>query len=206
MSCLNSQRLRQVVDRPRLRFSCIERIGQIEGFKLHVTHNMRPFVNRVRYAPEVSSKPDRLEKDLTQAKALTTILEAEATTLRKAKIKLTPNSQHQDGVTNEELKTEEPLEDAVMTAGDSMEEDPEPAENGSEAVERRIEKVMADLHKQGLVDDKAYNAKKVNCIFRSLHAFLTSLSADGNFPGLLPFLSSRCIPHLLLLCPCNGPS
>jgi hypothetical protein len=166
MSCLNSQRLRQVVDRPRLRFSCIERIGQIEGFKLHVTHNMRPFVNRVRYAPEVSSKPDRLEKDLTQVKALTTILEAEAATLREAKIKLTPKSQHQDGVTNDELKTEEPPEDAVMTVGDGMEEDPEPAENGSEAVERRIEKVMADLRNQGLVDDKAYNAQKVNCIFR----------------------------------------
>src|SRR5262245_1404858 len=122
---------------------------------------MRPFVNRVRYAPEVASKPDRLEKDLTQAKALVAILETEAAILRKAKINLAPKSQHEDSVMNDEVKKEEPQEDATMTAEGVMEEDPEPAENGSEAVERRIEKVMADLHNQGL-DDKAYNAKKVS--------------------------------------------
>ena len=41
---------------------------KIEGFKLHVTHALRPFVNRARYTPEVASRPDRLLKDLANAK------------------------------------------------------------------------------------------------------------------------------------------
>jgi len=44
------------------------------------------------------------------------------------------------------------------------EDDPEPNERGSDAVERRIEKVMVDLKGQGLVDpddENAVHAKKV---------------------------------------------
>jgi hypothetical protein len=59
---------------------------KIEGFKLHVTHNVRPFVNRIRYAPEVASKPDRLEKDLANVKTLAVILEDEYFNLRTIEI------------------------------------------------------------------------------------------------------------------------
>ena len=56
----------------------LNQLLQIEGFKLHVVYNLRPFVNRVRYTPEVASKPDRMEKDLANAKILAGLLEEEA--------------------------------------------------------------------------------------------------------------------------------
>ncbi|KAG6855900.1 hypothetical protein C0991_004957, partial [Blastosporella zonata] len=61
-------------------------ILQIEGFKLHVTHNQRAFVNRVRYAPEVASKPERIRKDLATAKELAGVLEHQAAALRQFKV------------------------------------------------------------------------------------------------------------------------
>lgn len=67
--------------------------------------------------------------------------------------------------------------DVVMTeAAGAVDEDPEPKERGSRAVERRIEKVMADLCDQGLVDltdEKAMEQKKVRlghiCQFALAH-------------------------------------
>lgn len=132
--------------------------NQIEGFKLHVTHNLRPFVNKIRYAPEVASRPDRLAKDLENAKVLATILEDQAAKLRAAKIvPLKAPAVKQDG---EGVKAEG--SDADMTAPED--EDPEPKEPGSNAVERRIEKVMSDMRDQGLVDindERVYEEKKV---------------------------------------------
>ncbi|KAF8211602.1 hypothetical protein K438DRAFT_1903521 [Mycena galopus ATCC 62051] len=132
---------------------------KIEGFKLHVTHNVKPFTNRMRYAPEVSSRPDRMEKDLANAKALVAKLESEAAELRKLKIaRGKPGAPAEGGAAPDG-------EDVAMAAGgeDAEEEEPEPRERGSEAVERRVEKVMADLRAQELVDvndDKAYETKK----------------------------------------------
>jgi hypothetical protein len=120
--------------------------------------NIGPFTNGVLYTPDVASKPDRLAKDLRQAKALVSILEAEAATLRKAKVKKPqPKDDHiiEDG-----------RESTDMIAGIMEEDEPEPKENGSDAVERRIEKIMTDLREQGHVDgnDKnAYEARKVLC-------------------------------------------
>jgi len=52
--------------------------------------------------------------------------------------------------------------DAVMSdAHAGHEDDPEPKESGSEAIERRIEKIMSDLREQGVVDEKVMEAKKV---------------------------------------------
>ena len=48
-------------------------------------HNLRPFVNRIRYTPEIASKPHRLEKDLANAKILAGLLEDEAVALRAIK-------------------------------------------------------------------------------------------------------------------------
>ncbi|KAF8192225.1 hypothetical protein K438DRAFT_1762225 [Mycena galopus ATCC 62051] len=60
---------------------------KIKGFKLHVTHNVKPFMNRMQYTPEVSSRPDHMEKDMANAKALVAKLESEAAELRKIKIR-----------------------------------------------------------------------------------------------------------------------
>ncbi|EGO01534.1 hypothetical protein SERLA73DRAFT_176851 [Serpula lacrymans var. lacrymans S7.3] len=134
---------------------------KIEGFKLHVTHNLRPFINRVRYVPEVASKPDRLEKDLANARALASILEEDAAHLRKFRAPKTEGQVNAGTGDNENAGGDE---DEVMTDGrEDGEDDPEPKESGSEAVERRIEKVMTDLREQGLVDvndEKALEARK----------------------------------------------
>lgn len=136
---------------------------KIEGFKLHVTHNVKPFVNRVRYAPEVSNKPDRLEKDLANARTLAAKLEQEYLELRTWQ---PPKPEPAAGGDADNVKANGEDRDATMadTNGSSeQEEDPEPNEKGTDAVERRIEKVMADLVGQGLVDasdEKVLNAKR----------------------------------------------
>lgn len=135
--------------------------NQIEGFKLHVSHITKPFTGRIRYAPEVASKPDRLAKDLANAKTLATILEAEYDNLRKMKIEPKPETNGNGADANG--APEQP--DASMANAEAeAEDDSEPAERGSEAVERRIEKVMADLREQNAVDfsdEKAVEARRV---------------------------------------------
>ena len=132
---------------------------QIEGFKLHVTHNMRPFVNRVRYTPEVASRPDRLVKDLVNVKILAGILENEATSLRRLNTVKDPTTT--EGAPNEENTT-----DSITNHDADIDpDDPDPKERGSDAVDRRTEKVMGDLRDQNLVDiqnEKAYELKKVH--------------------------------------------
>ncbi|KAF5372018.1 hypothetical protein D9615_008095 [Tricholomella constricta] len=150
---------------------------KIEGFKLHVTHNQRPFVNRIRYAPEVASKPDRIQKDLLTIRTLATVLEEQAAKLRQYKPTPVPP------IGRDQTVSADGPEDTTMAPPpvDEMEEEPEPKENGSEAVERRIEKVMSDMRNLGLVDvndEKAYEEKKV----KARH-FCLSLdwSADAPF-------------------------
>ncbi|KAI6105381.1 hypothetical protein F5141DRAFT_1123261 [Pisolithus sp. B1] len=126
---------------------------KIEGFKLHVTHNTKPFVNRVRYVPEVASKPDRIEKDLANAKVLASILEDEAAALRKS----LPPSAGGDGMDTNGDGVSEQVPIGDTHAGN--EDDPEPKEGGSQAVERRIEKILTELHEQG-VDEKTIEAKR----------------------------------------------
>ena len=137
------------------------RARQIEGFKLHVAHITKPFVTRTRHTPDVASKPDRLVKDLENAKKLAAILEEEYMNLRKARIDVKQNG---DTSVDANGETEVPNEDAAMGDVVDADDDPEPREMGSEAVERHIEKVMADLQEQGAVDtsdEKALEAKRV---------------------------------------------
>ena len=89
------------------------------------------------------------------------MLEQQAANLRALKLSdLKPSSTaKQDG---DDAKPAQ--NDADMAAPE--EEDPEPKENGSDAVERRVEKVLSDLREQGLVDvndEKTYEEKKVRC-------------------------------------------
>ena len=117
-------------------------------------------MNRIRYAPEVASRPDRLAKDLANVKVLASLLEDEAAKLRSIKMPSPASSytNSDDGVKKEDS-------DATMaTPEDDDDEESEPKERGSDAVERRIEKVMTDLREQGVIDvndEKAYEEKKV---------------------------------------------
>ncbi|KAH7930063.1 hypothetical protein BV22DRAFT_1055685 [Leucogyrophana mollusca] len=167
---------------------------KIEGFKLHVSHNLKPFVNRIRYVPEVASKPDRIEKDLVNAKLLASILEEEAAAVRKS----LPAAEGDGPAANGDAKTE----DAVMTDthGDN-EEDPEPKEVGSEAVERRIEKIMAELREQGLViDEKAVEAKKAVISLDMYLAYLRAAFHTCYYCAVvtdhLEELQRKCLQHV----------
>ena len=100
-------------------------------------------------------------KDLENAKKLAAILEEEYMNLRKARIDVKQNG---DASADANGETEVPNEDAAMGDVVDADDDPEPREMGSEAVERHIEKVMADLQEQGAVDtsdEKALEAKRV---------------------------------------------
>jgi len=162
---------------------------KIEGFKLHVTHNVRPFTNRIRYAPEVASRPERLEKDLVNVKTLAGILEEQANVLRKTKVTADQSGSSEN-------------QDVPMPEAEVDDEEPEPKEKGSDAVERRIEKVMADMRDQGLVDpadEKAYEAKKTMV---SLDLYIAYLRAAYNtcyyccvVTDHLEELQRKCVKH-----------
>ena len=162
-----------------------------------MSHNTKPFVNRVRYVPEVASRPDRIEKDLTNVKILTSILEEEHATLFK------PSASCTGGDSVEANGGARP-EDVGMQADN--EEDSMLREAGSEAVERRIEKLMGELRDQG-VDEKVLEAKKVSRLgvytVKSSHVVLVQ---GGNFFGFVYCLPARSVPHLLLLRCCYRSS
>ena len=114
----------------------------------------------------MASRPDRLQIDLANVKALALALEDEAAKLRQ----LSPEKPRKPVVENEGDGDAEGKEsgDAVMADADGTEEETEPAERGSEAVERKVNKLMDDFVQQGLIDPadrKAYEAKKVSWNF-----------------------------------------
>jgi hypothetical protein len=113
---------------------------------LHVLHNKQPFKNRVRYAPEVASRPDIVEKDLDRARTLLVRLEAEYHALRKIRI-----------LSRDEVAAlpEGPLQEDIVTSVDGEEDrdDPEPPKSPLFAIEQRIEKVYAETPKDGLDED-----------------------------------------------------
>jgi hypothetical protein len=137
-------------------------------------------------APDVASRPERIKKDLFQVKQLAAILEEEAATLRRfsptrarkaAAAAALKNSDGTDDPT--ESKNEEdnhpPEPEPLQTEGDGeidpdveVETEDEPKEKGSEAVERRIQKIIADLQDQSspgeLEDGIGWEAKKVYII------------------------------------------
>ncbi|KAF9019282.1 hypothetical protein BDZ89DRAFT_1103455 [Hymenopellis radicata] len=148
---------------------------KIEGFKLHVSHNTRPFTSRVRCAPEVASKPDRLEKDLANAIALASLYEEQAAQLRQMKIHEHPK-----------LPVYYSVEEGPQTAAIDLpelpaeEEEEDPTEKGADAIERRVEKIMADMRDQGILDmnDEAAVAAKKTVI--TLDLYLEYLRAAFN--------------------------
>lgn len=161
-----------------------------------MSHNTRPFVNRVRYVPEVASRPERIEKDLANVKILASILEEEYTALFKYSIPSTGD----DGVeTNGGAR---PV-DVGMQADN--EDDPVPREAGSEAVERRIEKIMEELREQ-CVDEKMLEVKKVSRVCFYTVETPEAVVEGSDFFGFVYCLPARSVPHLLLLRCCYRSS
>ncbi|KAI1789040.1 hypothetical protein LXA43DRAFT_1023033 [Ganoderma leucocontextum] len=173
---------------------------KIEGFKLHVAHITKPFVTRTRHTPDVASKPDRLVKDLENAKRLAAILEEEYMNLRKARIDMKQNG---DASADANGENEVPNEDAPMGDAADAEDDPEPREMGSEAVERHIEKVMADLQEQGAVDTSDEKALEAKRTVIALDLYLAYLRAAFNtcyycavITDHVEELQRKCVKHL----------
>ena len=181
-------------------------------------------MNKIRYAPEVACRPDRLAKDLQNVKLLATILEEQAAELRAfkppppASASVPAGLSNQDGAggageegvvsSNGTAKPEE--QDAEMAAPDrgptTEEEEEEPKERGSDAVERRIEKLISDMRDQGLVDvndEKAFQEKKVGFVvflIFDLHVTCSILFATGcSISRHVPRVFAGCVSHMLLL-------
>jgi hypothetical protein len=197
---------------------------KVEGFKLHVTHLLKPFVNRIRYAPEIASKPDRMAKDLANARALAARLEEEYETLRTAEVPppgaaAPANEEKKDGKEGAQGEEKKDGEDAAMADAGSapldpmppLEEEVEVPEPGSAAVERRAEKLLADAVANGTVDssdEKALAQKKV-CYDLSQTMSHTeahlNLFVDSALAGSLSRLPASCVPYVLLLRTDYGP-
>lgn len=120
---------------------------KIEGFKLHVSHNTRPFTSKARVAPESASRPDRIAKDLEQAKQLVAILEEEYERVRSFRPELPSagdsTSKGAKDQTDEEHTDSPPAEDILTMDALAVEE--EPREKGSDAIERRLTKIYSEL-------------------------------------------------------------
>ncbi|KAF8338984.1 uncharacterized protein EI90DRAFT_3039954 [Cantharellus anzutake] len=134
--------------------STVEKLSEakIEGFKLHVTHSTRPFRSRARRTPESASEPERIEKDLANVKKLAAVLEDEAYHLQTLPEKL-PEPRNLKQSNGGELPDDsdavitgdaEPAADSEMT----VEPTREPKDRGTEALNKRLEKLLSDLNEK----------------------------------------------------------
>ncbi|KAI0313252.1 hypothetical protein OF83DRAFT_1165659 [Amylostereum chailletii] len=141
---------------------------KIEGFKLHTIHVTTPLRSKIRTTPEAVSRPDRVEKDLANIKVLANILETEYLNVRRLPEK--PNDAPADWE-----KTQ--IESDILLEEVNDPEDPEPKERGTDAVERRIEKLVDELKSSGRIptdSEKEFNYKKA---LISLDLYLAYLRA-----------------------------
>ena len=118
----------------------------------------------------------------------------------------------EEGVVSSNGNAKAGEQDAEMTAPDQegggapVEEEEEPKERGSDAVERRIEKLISDMRDQGLVDvndEKAFKEKKVGFVvffFYQHVTFTQFLFATGcSISRHVPRVFASCVSHMLLL-------
>ncbi|KAF8529256.1 hypothetical protein BU17DRAFT_80457 [Hysterangium stoloniferum] len=137
----------------------VTQIGEkkIEGFKLHVNHVAHPYFARQRQTPEVANTPHRIEKDLQQIRQLALVLEDEYIALRELKDGA-PEPKPEE--TKSTVKQEEEGDTIMAENGaaaangvdpaitEESEVPVEPFERGSEVVERRLEKLYAEMQAQ----------------------------------------------------------
>lgn len=148
-----------------------------------MNHLTRPYFARLRQAPEVASTPQRIEKDLLQIRQLAAILEDEYATIRRIKDgapepRVEDNKSHgKDGEQSDVVMADSKdvaSNGAISTGPTEIDAEPEPLEKGSEAVERRVEKLVAELQPQhdttedSVAAETSLEAKKVRfvaCIY-----------------------------------------
>jgi hypothetical protein len=120
---------------------------------LHLTHNLKPFVNKARYTPPSASRPERLTKDLANIKRLATHLENEAHALlllpeklpepcniKKSKGGEIPDESEDPGIGDGDANGDSDMN--ISAAQESK-------DRGSIAVEARLSKLFADLDLEG---------------------------------------------------------
>lgn len=108
---------------------------------LHLSHTLKPFTNRIRYAPEVVDMPDRLAKDLASAKTLASLLEDEYDRIRRPPLREEAPSQKDS---SDPAVQSAPTDDTLMVTNNldqGLDEDA-PKSRGNEAVERHIEELI----------------------------------------------------------------
>lgn len=184
-------RFKEDADMPTVMTELAER--KIEGFKLHVTHALRPFVNRARYTPEVASRPDRLLKDLANAKALAIKFEEEAATLRVTKL-TKPKGEIAEG---DETKADGDT-DTLMDDAQDEEEELEPRQSGVFAIEQRVEKILDELRENGASADVLEEKKTVIALdlyIAYLRAAFHTCYYCSIVTNHLEELQRRCVRH-----------
>ena len=166
---------------------------QIEGFKLHVTHNSEAFTGKVRYTPEGASRPERIAKDLANAKKLASLLEEEYEQLRtfKPKHEVKDGEGEGEGTSGDDAVMKEATNGGALPDGDiltvdAMAEDEPPSELGSAAIEKRIANSIAELPEPQ--DDEAAKALELKRV-RVLRLLATASlnQRDFRIPWLLIF-------------------
>jgi serrate RNA effector molecule len=122
-----------------------------------VNHLTRPYFARLRQAPELASTPQRIEKDLQQIRQLAVLLEDEYVTLKRMKDGAPePNMEDSKSHRKEKEQSDVVMADGKDGAsnGDAANGPAEPEaeseafERGSEAVERRVEKLVSEMQVQ----------------------------------------------------------
>lgn len=170
---------------------------------------VKPFVGKVRYAPDVASRPERMVKDLANAKALVSLMEEEAASLRKEMHVLPTQESNGDNAPVNGTSTDDAA--TADSSGFHYEEDPEPRERGSDAVERRIERIMSELRDQGQFagcSDDELEAKRVSHWRAQKRPVMITLIrlVDCDCVGPVHCVSSCSVSHMLLLRSSYGSS
>ncbi|CAE6395431.1 unnamed protein product [Rhizoctonia solani] len=147
---------------------------KIDNFKLHTTRIVRPFTGRARITPSAACHPQRLTKDLARAKQLAHIYEEESRALNR-------------------------VQDVSETANGEA-EDESSLGSGCEHVERRFEKLVAELEeKEGGSDGPNFASKSLSIQLDLYLAYLRTAfnccyycAARADFPEEL---QRRCLKH-----------
>ncbi|KAF8759618.1 hypothetical protein RHS01_01713 [Rhizoctonia solani] len=147
---------------------------KIDNFKLHTTRIVRPFTGRARITPSAACHPQRLTKDLARAKQLAHIYEEESRALNR-------------------------VQDVSETANGEA-EDESSLGSGCEHVERRFEKLVAEMEeKEGGSDGPNFAAKSLSIQLDLYLAYLRTAfnccyycAARADFPEEL---QRRCLKH-----------
>ncbi|KZT62144.1 hypothetical protein CALCODRAFT_490328 [Calocera cornea HHB12733] len=127
---------------------------RIDGFTMHVVHNTQPYPSRVRVAPPISNKPDRMRLDLQNIKELAGVLEVDWE-MTKTKVKADRSQAKKRAA---EAAAAAPQEGDVAMDGEVKKEpvqieeeaevdDGEPF-RGSEKVEKRFETLVQRLREK----------------------------------------------------------